>query len=129
MKLAKIKVVQHVARPATAKSMYATLKVGSKSKKEVDRVLGRLSTKPKPKKQLKALKKQFLEPTPREQRLLDAFGGIGKVMRLTDLGDIAYKRERPHSKRLSWARNNIRRLLANGYVRRLKSGAYKRVER
>lgn len=68
------------------------------------------------------------QPSPRQQRLLMAFDN-GDPKHLKDLGNIAFKRERPEAKRYSWARNNIRWLLANKFVKKVGEGMYQRVDR
>jgi hypothetical protein len=68
------------------------------------------------------------EPSPRQQRFLDAFGGVGKPATLKDLGNRAFARERPEAKRFSWARNQVRWLLRNKFVKRVKPGIYQRVK-
>jgi hypothetical protein len=75
--------------------------------------------------------KEVRKPSSRQQRFLAAFGGLNKTAKLKDLGDIAFKRERPAAKRFSWARNQARWLLENGFIERAGKkgdGEYKRVK-
>jgi hypothetical protein len=76
----------------------------------------------------KTEEKEPREPSNRQKRFLEAFGGVGMEATLKDLGNIAFKRERPEATRFSWARNQVRWLLQQKFVKKVKPGTYLRLK-
>lgn len=71
--------------------------------------------------------KEKFEPSDRQKKVLQAFGGAGKPKTIAELAEIAFAREHNKVRQNSWVRNQLRGLKRHKLVKKVKPGVYERL--